>query len=139
MPPPSFLGAGILRPFRRDQKNDFANAEGLQNVYACGEQVLGTRCEGPNSSGELPWRTEFGSKMYLLRHRAINETTRELARTYGGESLQRWEPRLKVTDVSFESSPKDRTRLFIVLHVVPVQQSDPQNGLKSEKIRFPMT
>lgn len=97
------FGYGLLRPFRRDRKLDWAAAGGVRLVTACVGQVLGTRAASDFSQGELPWRTEFGSKLYLLRHAANDDTTRELARIYIAEALVRWEPRVRVTGVEIVS------------------------------------
>jgi len=94
-----FLGNGLLRPFRRDQKLDFANAAGLELVRSAVGQVLGTRAASDTIQGEIPWRTEFGSLLYLLRHRNNDITTRELARVYVAQAIARWEPRVRVTNV----------------------------------------
>lgn len=99
----SFLGYGLLRPFRRDQKLDFAAAGGSRLVASAVGQVLGTRGASDFTSGELPWRDEFGSLLYLLRHRPNDDTTRELARIYVGQALVRWEPRIRVTGLEVES------------------------------------
>lgn len=90
-----FLGTGPTRPFRRDQ-NDFASATGIALLRARVGQILGTRCDTPISSGELPWRTEFGSKLHLLRHRRDTPVVRALARAWAQEALVQWEPRLIV-------------------------------------------
>lgn len=136
---PSFLGRGITRPFRRDQKNDFASASGADLVYACGEQVLGTRATSPLGSGELPWRPEFGSKLHLIRHRNINPTTKELARAWASEALQRWEPRLRVQDISFEALPSKPTALVLVVHVIPITQNVQGNQVQASKLRVRLT
>lgn len=110
---PAFLGAGLIRPFRRDQKNDFANAAGLSLIETTAGQILGTRCDGPRSAGELPWRTEFGSRLFLLRHKPINSSTRELARFYAQECLQKWEPRIVVTGAKLSREPS-RPRALVI-------------------------
>lgn len=99
-----FLGKGITRPFRR-VNGDFAFAEGEANVKACVGQILGTRAAvtGTGAQGEVPWRTDFGSKIHLLRHAPNNETRRELARAYVIEALKQWEPRIIVRDVFAEA------------------------------------
>jgi phage baseplate assembly protein W len=94
-----FLGYGILRPFRRDKKLDWAAAGGERLVRACVGQVLGTRAGSDYTQGEIPWRTEFGSLLYLLRHREIDETTQQLARVYSADALARWEPRIRLLSV----------------------------------------
>lgn len=91
----AFLGAGLLRPFVRDQKQDFANAAGVDLVRACVGQILGTRASDDSGEhqGELEWRPGFGSKLYLLQHRK-GPLLNELARFYVVEALSRWEPRV---------------------------------------------
>ncbi len=92
---PAFLGAGLLRPFVRDQKQDFANAAGVDLVRACVGQILGTRASDDSGEhqGELEWKPDFGSKLYLLKHRR-GPLLSELARFYVVEALGRWEPRV---------------------------------------------
>ena len=48
---------------------------------------------------ELPWRTEFGSLLHLLRHQRSAAVLEELARVYVVDALKRWEPRVVVTAV----------------------------------------
>lgn len=99
---PSFLGRGLQTPLRR-AGGDFVNAEGEAHIRACVEQVLGTECSMPNSDamGELPWRPEFGSALYRLRHRAGGAVTEALASQFVVDALRRWEPRISVTGVQF--------------------------------------
>lgn len=94
---PAFLGTGLLRPFRRDQKSDFASGSGLDNVKACVGQVLGTRATSAMAVGEVPWRSDFGSRLHLLRHKGNKETLGDLAVVMIEEALLRWEPRARVT------------------------------------------
>lgn len=92
------LGYGLVAPFRRDLKHAFAATGGVDLVRSCVEQVLGTFCgNGDQAQGELPWRTDFGSLLPLLRHRRNDFTTQELARTWVAQALARWEPRVRVT------------------------------------------
>ena len=95
-----FLGFGLLRPFRRDLKSDFASASGESLLRSAVGQVLGTMAQSDVTHGELPWRTEFGSRLHLLRHRKNDAVLQELARAYVVEALKRWEPRISVTSVS---------------------------------------
>ena len=44
------------------------------------EQALMTEGNSPHSVGELPWRTNFGAGLSLLRHQRNDEVLRELAR-----------------------------------------------------------
>lgn len=92
-------GRGILRPFRRDRKSDFANGEGPALVRSAVGLVLGTICGSDSSQGELPWRTEFGSLTQLLRMRNNSPALAELARNRVVGALQLWVPRVRVTAV----------------------------------------
>lgn len=94
----SFLGNGIIRPFQRDKKNDFANASGARLVRSTVGQVLGTQAQGETANGELPWRHEFGSLIYLLKHRK-GRLVAELGRQYAQDALAKWEPRVVITQV----------------------------------------
>jgi phage baseplate assembly protein W len=51
------------------------------------------------TQGELPWRTEFGSLLHLLRHQKNDAVLQELARVHVADALKRWEPRVQLTSV----------------------------------------
>jgi uncharacterized protein len=90
-------GRGILLPFRRDQKRDVASGAGAELLASKVEQALATEGETPRSSGELPWRTRFGSGLHLLRHRLTGPAFRELGRVYVRDALARWVPEAELT------------------------------------------
>lgn len=92
------LGRGLLRPFRRDKRSDFAAGEGEALVRSAVGQVLGTQGASDFTQGELPW-TDFGSLLYLLRNQRNDATLQELARVYVVDALRRFEPRVRVTSV----------------------------------------
>lgn len=94
-----FLGRGLIRPFRRDKKQDFAFAEGEELVRSAVGQILGTQAATDFTQGELPWRPELGSALHLLRHHKNDVTLQELARVYVVDALKRWEPRVQLTSV----------------------------------------
>jgi phage baseplate assembly protein W len=94
-----FLGRGVIRPFRRDRKQDFAFAEGEELVRSAVGQILGTLASTDFTQGEIPWRPELGSALHLLRHHKNDATLQELARVYVADALKRWEPRVQVTSV----------------------------------------
>lgn len=95
----AFLGFGLLRPFRRDLKADFAADGGERVIRSAVGQILGTMAGSDVTQGELPWRTEFGSLVHLLRHQKNDAILHELARVYVVDALKRWEPRIVVTSV----------------------------------------
>ena len=83
-------------PFQRDAR-DFATVSDVDLLLAQAEQVLGTEADSPKGSGELPWRTAFGSVLHLLRHRPNDASLAELARIHARDALARWAPGVQVT------------------------------------------
>lgn len=125
---PSFLGFGIITPFRRTA-NDFANGGGVPLVKSCVSQVLGTKGDSPVSSGELPWRTEFGALIGLLRHKPNNFALGDMARAYGADALARWEPRVQVTTADVVQSPQARKVLGIRIGYSLIAANVPGNAV----------
>ena len=91
----------LSTPFRRDAR-DFARASGVDLLLNKAEQVLGTEADSPRGSGELPWRTSFGSVLHLLRHRPNDAGLAELARVHARDALARWVPGARVTGCAVE-------------------------------------
>lgn len=92
-----FLGSGLIRPFRRDEKSDFANASGADLVKSAVGLILGTRATSAQIAGELPWRPEFGSLLPTLRHSNNDDELQQIAQAFVVDALSRWEPRVRVT------------------------------------------
>jgi len=86
---------GILTPFRRDKKKDFAFGFGLDLIRSKIIQALA-------AEGETPWRTDFGSGLEKLRHQQNSDVLAELARVYVIEALRRWVPEVDVLEVAAE-------------------------------------
>ena len=63
---------GLLIPFRRDEKRDFANGTDDELRRSKARQEALTDGPSPTTQGELPWRTGFGSRATYLRHRSID-------------------------------------------------------------------
>jgi len=83
-----FHGRGMLLPFRRDEKSDFANGTGEALVRSAVTLVLGTRL------GELPWRGEFGTLIDQLRLRSNSPALAEIARATIQRAFRLWLPRV---------------------------------------------
>lgn len=104
------LGVCIRRPFQRDQKNDIANAHTTELVRAAVGQVIGTFAASEFTQGEIPWNTEFGSLLYLLRFQNNDIALENLARLHVIDALTRWEPRVLVKTVNItRKSTSDST------------------------------
>jgi len=111
-----FLGFGILRPLRRDKKNDFAAAGGEALVRSAVGQILGTLAATDFTQGEIPWRPELGSALHLLRHQKNDAVLQELARVHVADALKRWEPRVQLTAVQV-SRERDRGENVLALRI----------------------
>lgn len=111
-----FLGFGILRPLRRDKKNDWAAAGGEALVRSAVGQILGTMAASDFTQGEVPWRTEFGSLIHLLRHQKNDAVLQELARVHVADALKRWEPRVQLTSVQV-TRERDRGENVLALRI----------------------
>ncbi len=89
----------LLIPFRRDAKRDLAHGSGKDLLASKIRQVLGTEGTTPYSSGEMPWRTDFGAAIDRLRHQNNNAVLGELAKVHVRDALERWVPEIELTDV----------------------------------------
>jgi len=110
-------GRGLIHPFRRDGRGDFANQSGPDLVRSSVSQILGTFAASEASEGEVPWRPDFGSLLYMLRHQQNNQALVELARVYVVDAISRWEPRVRITGVSarkFENNSRDDSLEILV-------------------------
>lgn len=85
---------GVLTPFCRDAKSDWSNGNGAALYESEIVQALGTR------RGELPWDTQRGSRLHLLRHKSVpTEILSDLARVYAMECLANELPNIAVRTV----------------------------------------
>lgn len=96
----SDLPTSLLIPFRRDKKRDFASGSGEDLLASKVRQALLTEGATPRSSGELPWRTSFGSGLHLLRHLPNDAALSDLARVYVRDCLKRWVPEAELVEVT---------------------------------------
>jgi hypothetical protein len=93
---------GLLTPFQRDRKRDFASGEGDALLSSKVEQVLATEGSTLRSVGELPWRTAFGTPLGVLRHQRNEVVLGELARVYIRDALARWVPEATLVAVEVQ-------------------------------------
>lgn len=127
------VGAGILRPFVRDQKQDFANAVGADLIRSNVAQILGTLAQGRTNRGELRWRPEFGSLLPIMQYRNINEVFYELIRTQVADAIERWEPRVQVEDVIIND---ESTCVFVQIRYSILNQAQGVTVLRDQDLSF---
>lgn len=96
--------SNLLTPFRRDKKRDFAVGSGEALLASKVRQALLTEGATPRSSGELPWRTNFGAGLALLRHQRNDAVLGELALVYVRDALARWVPGAQLLGVELQQS-----------------------------------
>jgi hypothetical protein len=65
-------GHGIICPFQRDGKGDFANAGGLALVRSDVAELIGIIGPTVTQPGELPWDTERGTRINAMKHRHMH-------------------------------------------------------------------
>jgi phage baseplate assembly protein W len=90
---------GLLFPFQRDGRGDFAKGEIAELVRGAIQQVLGVRGAGPSTQGELPWRTAYGSQVYRLQHANNDAALEDIVRFFVLDAIANYEPRIQLTDV----------------------------------------
>ncbi len=93
---------GILIPFRRDRKSDFASGEGEDLLASKITQTLATEGASNSFAGELPFRTTFGCRLNLLRHKNNDAALGELARVYVRDALRKWIPDAQLVSVTVD-------------------------------------
>jgi hypothetical protein len=94
----------LLIPFRRDKKRDFAVGTREALLASKVRQALLTEGATPRSSGELPWRTNFGAGLALLRHQRNDAVLGELAQVHVRDALSRWVPGAQLLGVELQQS-----------------------------------
>jgi phage baseplate assembly protein W len=109
-----FLGFGLTRPFQRDLRSDFAAAGGERLIRSAVGQILGTVGSSEFTQGELPWRSDFGSLLHVLRHQRNDHVLQELARVYVVEALKRWEPRVVITAAHISREQRDGENVLAI-------------------------
>ena len=125
------LLTNLLTPFRRDRKRDFASGSGGALERSKVLQVLLTEGDTPQTSGELPWRTAFGSGLHLLRHQRNDAVLAELARVRARDALKRWLPSMGPVRVAAEAEENElvvRVRLGTERAVVRISRSRHRDG-----------
>jgi len=107
-----FSGRGLLVPFQRDGKSDFRSGVSAELTQSAVSLVLGTICGSATTQGELPWRTEFGSLIHLLRMRSNSPALAELSRSVIEQALAQWVPWVQLRRIEV-SARADRQTVLI--------------------------
>jgi uncharacterized protein len=108
-----FIGTGWAFPLRTDATGSIALVSGEREISEAIRLVLAT------APGERPMRPDFGCGIHDLVFAAADETTAGLIAYEVRRALERWEPRIEVTDVTVSFDTVEAGTLYIdVAHTI---------------------
>ncbi|MFI6640561.1 GPW/gp25 family protein [Streptomyces sp. NPDC050504] len=102
-----FVGAGWAFPLRTSPGGSIALVRRDREIEEAMRLVLAT------APGERPMRPEFGCAVHELVFAPVNDATMGRIRYEVLTSLERWEPRIEVDEVTVTPAPDEPTTLFI--------------------------
>ena len=116
-----FVGAGWAFPMAIDSTGSVALVRRQREIEESIRLILGT------SHGERPMRPEFGCGIHDHVFSPADATTAGRIAYDVRTSLDRWEPRIDVTDVEVTSAPNDQSTLFVDITYAIRGTNDPRN------------
>lgn len=116
-----FIGAGWAFPVHTDATGSIALASGEREVIESIQLILAT------APGERPMRPEFGCAIHDLVFSAADAATAGQIAYEVRLSLDRWEPRVEVSDVVVSFDRADRGTLLIEIRYTIRGDNDPRN------------
>jgi phage baseplate assembly protein W len=116
-----FIGAGWAFPLRTAPTGSVALVSRDREIVESIRLILST------AYGERPMRPEFGCAVHDFVFAPADATTAGRLAYEVRRSLERWEPRIDVTDVIVTVDPNDRATLLIDVQYVISGTNDPRN------------
>ncbi|MFE6612902.1 MULTISPECIES: GPW/gp25 family protein [unclassified Amycolatopsis] len=116
-----FLGRGLAFPVRTDATGSIALVGGEREVVESIRLILAT------APGERPMRPEFGCAVHDLVFAPADAATAGQIAYEVRTSLERWEPRITLTDVVVGFSEADQGTLLIDIKYHLRGTNDPRN------------
>jgi phage baseplate assembly protein W len=116
-----FIGAGWAFPLRTDPTGSMALVTAEREIDEAIRLVLGT------APGERPMRPEFGCRIHDLVFGPANATTAGQIAYEVRSALERWEPRIEVTDVRVAFDQADVGTVYVDLRYTVRGVNDPRN------------
>ena len=117
----AFVGAGWSFPLRTDATGSIALSSGDRELEEAIALVLGT------APGERPMRPEYGCAIHDFVFAPADATTAGRIAYEVRASLERWEPRIEVTDVEITFDPGDAATLYVDVRYVQRGTNNPRN------------
>ncbi|QFZ22275.1 GPW/gp25 family protein [Saccharothrix syringae] len=116
-----FIGRGLAFPVHTDATGSVALVGGGREVVESIRLILAT------APGERPMRPEFGCAIHDLVFAPADAATAGRIAYEVRLSLERWEPRITLTDVSVGFDEVDRGTLLIDIRYALRGTNDPRN------------
>ncbi|MEV0679696.1 GPW/gp25 family protein [Actinosynnema sp. NPDC050436] len=116
-----FVGRGLAFPVRTDATGSVALVGGEREVVESIRLILAT------APGERPMRPEFGCAIHDLVFAPADAATAGRIAYEVRLSLERWEPRIALADVSVGFDEVDRGTLLIDIRYALRGTNDPRN------------
>ena len=116
-----FIGAGWAFPLRTDARGGIALVGGEREIEESIRLILGT------ALGERPMRPEFGCRIHEEVFSGIDAATTGRIAQHVRAALDRWEPRIDVSDVGVSLDAVDSAVLYIDIHYTVSSTNDPRN------------
>ena len=116
-----FIGAGWAFPVHTDVTGSIALVSGEREVIESIQLILAT------APGERPMRPEFGCSIHDLSFAPADAATAGQIAYEVRLSLERWEPRVAVSDVVVSFDAADRGTLLIEIRYTLRGDNDPRN------------
>ncbi|MEV0908248.1 GPW/gp25 family protein [Streptomyces hokutonensis] len=116
-----FVGAGWAFPLHTDASGSIALVRREREIEESIRLVLAT------APGERPMRPEFGCAVHDLVFAPVNEATAGRIGYEVRTSLERWEPRIDVAEVSVTASADDPAVLLIDVRYAIRGTSNPRS------------
>ena len=117
----SFIGSGISFPLRLDARGAIALSSREDEIDEAVRLILGT------SFGERPMRPEFGCGIHDYVFAPADSITQGMIAHEVFVALERWEPRIEVTEVNVHVVPEETSQLLIDITYEIRGVNDPRN------------
>jgi phage baseplate assembly protein W len=117
----NLVGAGVAFPLRVDARGGLALSRSHDDVDEAIRLIVGT------AKGERPMRPEFGCGIHDYVFEAIDSYTLGRIDYEIRLSLDRWEPRIDINDIEFDTSEAELGKLIIDISYSLRATSDVRN------------
>jgi phage baseplate assembly protein W len=117
----NLVGAGVAFPLREDARGGLALSRSHDDVDEAIRLIVGT------AKGERPMRPEFGCGIHDYVFESIDSYTLGRIDYEIRLALDRWEPRIDINDIEFDTSEAELGKLIIEISYSLRATSDVRN------------